>query len=224
MTLSSLVLSRDWPEISVLECILGSLHMNVEVEPEPERALARLAKSKIDALIVDCDLSGASAFLRGVRNASAQQIVPLVILGGSNGRHLEEDGASFVFQKPISVEQAVHTLSAARNQILEERLRYHRERMDIPVWLSYGSKKRARAHLMNLSQKGMGIRLPKPLPVKGPLQISFALPGTKRTMKIAGEIVWMDQQGQVGIRFFDPKPRVKRDLQLWLERQYFTQQ
>ena len=70
----------------------------------------------------------------------------------------------------------------------------------------------------------MGIRLPKPLPVKGPLQISFALPGTKRTMKIAGEIVWMDQQGQVGIRFFDPKPRVKRDLQLWLERQYFTQQ
>jgi hypothetical protein len=224
MTLSSLVLSRDWPEISVLECILGSLHMNVEVEPEPERALARLAKSKIDALIVDCDLSGASSFLRGVRNVSAQKTMPLVILGGSNGRHLEEDGASFVFQKPISVEQAVHTLSAARNQILEERLRYHRERMDIPVWLSYGSKKRARAHLMTLSQKGMGICLPKPLPVKGPLQISFALPGTKRTMKIAGEIVWMDQQGQVGIRFFDPKPRVKRDLQLWLERQYFTQQ
>jgi PilZ domain-containing protein len=223
MTLSSLVLSRDWPEISVLECILGSLHMNVEVEPEPERALARLAKSKIDALIVDCDLSGASTFLRGVRNVSTQKTVPLVILGGSNGRHLEEDGASFVFQKPISVEQAVHTLSAARNQILEERLRYHRERMDIPVWLSYGSKKRARAHLMNLSQKGMGIRMARPVPVKGPLQISFALPGTKRSMKIPGEIVWMDQQSQAGVRFFDLKPRTRRDLQLWLERQYFNQ-
>jgi PilZ domain len=225
MTLSSLVLSRDWPEISVLECILGSLHMNVEVEPEPERALARLAKSRIDALIVDCDLNGSAGFLRGVRKVGAQKTVPLVILGGSNGRKLEDDGeASFVFQKPISVEQAVHTLSAARNQILEERLRYHRERMDIPVWLSSGSKKRVRAHLINLSQKGMGVRLPKPLPVKGPLQISFSLPGAKRTMKIDGEIVWMDQRSQAGIRFFDLKPRVKRDLQLWLERQYFTRQ
>jgi PilZ domain len=224
MTLSSLVLSRDWPEISVLECILGSLHMDVEVEPEPERALAKLSKSKIDALIVDCDLRGASTFLRGVRNASAQKTAPVVIVGGSNGRKLEEDGASFVFQKPISVEQAVHTLSAARNRILEERLRYHRERMDIPVWLSYWAKKRARAHLVNLSQKGMGLRMRRPLPVNGPLQVSFLLPGTKRGMKIAGEIVWMDQQGQAGIRFFDLKPRVKRDLQLWLERQYFTQQ
>jgi hypothetical protein len=223
MTLSSLVLSRDWPEISVLECILGSLHMNVDVEPEPERALAKLATSKIDALIVDCDLSGASAFLRGFRNG-ANKTAPVVIVGGSNGRHLEGDGASFVFQKPISVEQAVHTLSAARNQILEERLRYHRERVDIRVWLSCGSKKRTRGHLVNLSQKGMGIRMPKPLTVKGPLQISFKLPGTKRTMNIGGEIVWMDQQGQAGIRFFDLKPPVKRDLQLWLERQYFTQQ
>jgi hypothetical protein len=223
MTLSSLVLSRDWPEISVLECILGSLHMNVDVEAEPERALAKLAKSRIDALIVDCDLSGASAFLRGFRN-SVNQTAPVVIVGGSNGQKLDSDGASFVFQKPISVEQAVHTLSAARNQILEERLRYHRERLDIPVWLSCGSKKRTRGHLVNLSQKGMGIRMPKPLPVKGHLQISFALPGNKRAMNIGGEIVWMDQQGQAGIRFFDLKPRVKRDLQLWLERQYFTQQ
>jgi hypothetical protein len=223
MTLSSLVLSRDWPEISVLECILGSLHMDVDVEPEPERALAKLSKSKIDALIVDCDLSGASTFLRGVRNASGQKTAPVVIVGGSNGRKLEEDGASFVFQKPISVEQAVHTLSAARNRILEERLRYHRERMDIPVWLSYCAKKRARAHLMNLSQKGVGIRMRRPLPVNGPLQVSFSLPGAKRGMKIAGEIVWMDQQGQAGIRFFELKPRVRRDLQLWLERQYFNQ-
>ena len=58
MTLSSMVVSRDWQEVSVLECILGGLQMDVEVENEPQRALSRLAKSKIDALIVDCDLNG----------------------------------------------------------------------------------------------------------------------------------------------------------------------
>ena len=58
MTLSSMVVSRDWAEVSVLECILGGLHIGVDVEPEPARARAKLAKSKIDALIVDCDLDG----------------------------------------------------------------------------------------------------------------------------------------------------------------------
>jgi hypothetical protein len=41
MTLSSMVVSRDWQEVSVLECILGGLHMDVAVESEPQRAMAR---------------------------------------------------------------------------------------------------------------------------------------------------------------------------------------
>ena len=44
MTLSSMVVSRDWQEVSVLECILGGLQMDVAVENEPQRALARLSK------------------------------------------------------------------------------------------------------------------------------------------------------------------------------------
>ena len=60
MTLSSLVVSRDFQEISVLECILGGLHIGVDVESEPERARTKLTKSKIDALIIDCDLCGAA--------------------------------------------------------------------------------------------------------------------------------------------------------------------
>ena len=58
MTLSSMVVSRDWQEVSVLECILGGLHMDVTLENEPQRALIRLSKSKVDALIVDRGLTG----------------------------------------------------------------------------------------------------------------------------------------------------------------------
>src|SRR6185437_16116377 len=81
MTLSSLVVSRDWQEVSVLECILGGLHIDVEVTPDPERAWNKLSRSKVDALIVDRDLAGTDRFLRrveeGGHNAST---VPLVIL------------------------------------------------------------------------------------------------------------------------------------------------
>ena len=45
-------------------------------------------------------------------------------------------GALFAFEKPISVEQAVRTLSAARNMILDGRLRYHRAGLEVPVSLN----------------------------------------------------------------------------------------
>ena len=127
MTLSSMVVSRDWQEVSVLECILGGLHMDVSVENEPQRALARLSKSKIDALIVDCDLNGSTQFLRELQSAENPRTVPLVIMGAPRSKpSLDETGALFAFEKPISVEQAVRTLSAARSMILDGRLRYHR--------------------------------------------------------------------------------------------------
>src|SRR6201984_3673964 len=160
MTLSSLLVSRDWQEVSVLECILGGLHIAVDVEPEPDRARTKLAKSKIDALIIDCDLCGASSFLEGLQDGTMGSAVPLIIVSGSAGRkQLESKGASFVFEKPISVEQAVRTLSAARNMILDERLRYHREKLDLKVSLTCPSRRRFQAHLTNLSRGGMGIHL-----------------------------------------------------------------
>jgi len=222
MTLSSMVVSRDWQEISVLECILSGLRINVDVESEPERATAKLQKTKIDALIVDCDLNGSSSVLRDLVNDNFQNLVPLIMVSGSRGRcALESKRATFVFEKPISVEQAVHTLSAARNMIMDGRLRYHRETLDLPVWISARAK-RAKAHLVNLSQGGMAIHARQPLPAGGPLQISFALPETRRSIKTRGKVVWTNQSGHTGIKFVDIKPTTKRTLQLWLERQYLT--
>jgi PilZ domain-containing protein len=216
-----MVVSRDWAEVSVLECILGGLHIGVDVEPEPTRARAKLAKSKIDALIVDCDLDGSTNFLRGL--GTGLNSVPLVIVSGTNGHTSTQDGiATFVFKKPISVEQAVRTLSAARNMILDGRLRYNRHLLDLEVTLAYGSRKRIDAHLMNLSQGGVGIRLPRPVALPSPVKVSFQLPDSKLRMKMQGEVAWTDKMGNAGIRFLEMSPAVKRDLKLWLAQQYLT--
>src|ERR1700687_3921604 len=163
MTLSSMVVSRDWQEVSVLECILGGLHMDVSVENEPQRAMTRLNKSKIDALIVDCDLNGSSQFLRELQNAENPRTLPLVIMGGPRFQNLEDSGALFAFEKPISVEQAVRTLSAARSMIFDGRLRYHRAGLDVPVSLSCKGEKSMDAGLINLSQGGMQILIKEPV-------------------------------------------------------------
>jgi hypothetical protein len=224
MGLSSMVVSRDFQEVSVLECILGGLQITCDVESRPERAQAKLARSKVDALIVDCDLSGADEFLRHLQHDSHFPVrTPLVVMSGPRQRHaIDSTGALFSFEKPISVEQAVRTLSAARNLILDGRLRYHRQSIAVPVALLCGPHKKLQAELLNLSQGGIGVRMDRELDAQQPLQISFKLPGTRYTVKAQGEIAWTDQQGNAGIRFLDIPDRLQRSLQIWLAQQYFA--
>ena len=224
MTLSSMVVSRDWQEVSVLECILGGLHMEVSVENEPERALARLSKSKIDALIVDCDLNGSSQFLRELQSGERKpKTVPLVIMGGPQcNRSLDETGALFAFEKPISVEQAVRTLSAARSMIHDGRLRYHRAGLEVPVELSCKGQKPVDAYLVNVSQGGMQIHTRDAVEAVKALQVSFELPGARSGLKAKAEIAWQDKRGNVGIRFVKLAANQQRTLQLWLAQQYFA--
>jgi CheY-like chemotaxis protein len=224
MTLSSMVVSRDWQEVSVLECILGGLHMDVAVESEPQRALSRLTKSKVDALIVDCDLNGTGQlFCELQREAPRASTVPLVIMGAAQGRRdMESTGAMFAFDKPISVEQAVRTLSAARNMILDGRLRYHRAGLEVPVTLSSRRQKRGGAQLINLSQGGLQVRVENGFDASGASQVSFALPGTNCGMKAQVEVAWSDNRGNVGIRFVKMASEMKHTLRLWLAQQYFA--
>src|SRR6267154_57426 len=224
MTLSSMVVSRDWQEISVLECILGGLHMDVAVESEPQRALSQLSKTKVDALIVDCDLNGTGQFFRELqREASRASTVPLVIMGATQGRRdMEETGAMFAFNKPISVEQAVHTLSAARNMILDGRLRYHRAGVEVPVTLRGRSQKKAGGHLINLSQGGLQLRVDDGFDVNEASRISFALPGTDLGVHAQVEVAWSDNRGNIGIRFVKMASQMKSTLRLWLAQQYFA--
>jgi len=224
MTLSSMVVSRDWQEVSVLECILGGLHMDVAVENEPQRALARMAKSKIDALIVDCDLNGSTQFLRELQTAQIQpRTVPLVIMGGPQcTQNLDQTGALFAFEKPISVEQAVRTLSAARSMILDGRLRYHRAGLEVPVSLDCKGHKPMDAFLVNVSQGGMQIHTQNAVEAAKALQVSFELPGARSGLKAKAEIAWQDKHGNLGIRFVNLAPKQQRTLQLWLAQQYFA--
>jgi CheY-like chemotaxis protein len=224
MTLSSMVVSRDWQEVSVLECILGGLHMDVAIESEPQRALARLTKSKVDALIVDCDLNGTGQFFRELKKeAPRATTVPLVIMGGPQGKQdMEGTGAMFAFDKPISVEQAVRTLSAARNMILDGRLRYHRAGLEVPVTLSGRNQKRAAGQLINLSQGGLQVRAENGFDASEASRVAFELPGTKSAVKAEVEVAWSDNRGNLGIRFVSMTSAMKNTLRVWLAQQYFA--
>ena len=224
MTLSAMVVSRDLQEVSVLECILGGLHIDVFVESDPQVALARISRSKMDALIVDCDLPGNSDLLRRLQSADMRaRTVPLVIMGAERNVEAQQDTpALFAFQKPISVEQAVRTLSAARNTIVEGRLRYHRAGVKVPVSLECEGQKPIDGQLVNLSQGGMLIRTRDSFADAAGLQVSFEVPGAGSNLKAKAEVVWHDQSGHHGVRFVKVPEGEQRTLQLWLEQDFLT--
>jgi len=221
MSLSSMIISRDWQEISVLECILSGLQIDVDVESELERAWIRLKKSKVDAVIVDCDSDGTRNFMRKLRT-SLPGAAPVVIASGSPSKNrLRATGATFVVEKPVSVENAVHTLSAARNLIMNERLRYYREALDLSASLTRDSGKRMKARVVNVSKGGVKIVSGQPLSFSENVKVSFSLPDTKSSIQAEGKVAWADHHGGAGVRFLQIESRLAKKLELWVEQRYF---
>jgi DNA-binding response OmpR family regulator len=221
MPLSALILSCDSQEVSVFECILGSLRIGVEVERDPALAWIRLNKSKVDAVIVDCDLAGAEEFLRKLQMGAEQESSPVLILSTTKEQNrFDSLGAEFVARKPISVERAVQMLSAARNLILKARLQYHRHALDTPVSITR-TEDHIDACLLNLSQSGMRVHLQPPQALQGDVDIHFLLPGTEVSLDAKGRVAWADTRGNAGIRLVAMSEPDRRDLRLWVERKYF---
>lgn len=224
MTLESIVVSEDWQTIGVLSTVLNNLHISMAVDPDPEMAQRRLSRAKFDAVIVDCDVAGGKDLLASLRNSdAAKTIVPMAITAGQVSLpELSGWGTRFVFAKPVSLEQAVRTLSAARNLMLHGRLRYFRQPLENPVVITFSDHRRVDATLTNLSHGGAAIRSLKPLTANLPVRVRFDLPGTDSFVEARGEIAWSDKYGHSGIRFVEIPDRLQRNLEQWLAGRYFA--
>ena len=222
MTLESMVVSKDWQEVSVLECILGGMQIGVDVEPEPETARQKLARTKIDAIIVDYDLVGAVTLLNKIAPMrQAGDALPLILMAGPKHREqLQHSGADFYFDKPVSVEQAVHTFAAARNLILRGRLRYHRQALQAHVSM-VANRKQMDGELLNVSRGGIGVRTKSELSVGEMVKVRFSLPGRKLVVQAQAAVAWRKGNGEVGLRFEELAQTAHEELQLWLEGRYF---
>jgi len=220
MMLSSMVVSTDSRGTSVLESILSSLHIHVEVETDLGRARKKLASSRIDALIVDSEIEGAGGLL-DPGGSGAENCVPLIICNEANGQAEISRRAKFLFRKPISVAQAVRTVSSARNLIVDRRLRYHRQNVDIETSLISGERK-LEARILNLSQGGAGLAGNFASNLAQQVQLHFSLPESQRRVELAGNIVWMKEQARAGIQFSKVSEPMQRQLQIWLEQNYFS--
>ena len=220
MALTSLLVCSDAQVVQVLSRILQDLGIAVEACADLRMARARLDDRRFDALLVDFqDEEAAMELVAHARNASPNKsTVAIAIVNSRNEvREIFARGANFILYKPISRERATHSMQAARSLIRNERRVRPRIAVQADATIAYAGREDVPAALVDLSEEGIAVRSNSKLPPYCKVYFQFALPGNSSVIRLAGEVMWQDSSGRVGIRFAQVPQSSRRVLNHWLE-------
>ena len=219
MGLQSLLLCRDGDILGLVCRALDELGIAAEVCGDAKAALDRLARSKFDAVVVDCDgVSGGSGVLTSIQKSPSNKraIAVAVIDKTTSTRAAFDMGAHFVLEKPVTHERMIRALRAANGFMLSERRRYFRQPVEGPARLTFAATKQFPCKLTNISDGGLAITLGKDISPNLQVEVQFELPGVSEPLEAKGEFAWSDGKGNAGIRFTTVPIDTKKALTRWL--------
>jgi CheY-like chemotaxis protein len=220
MALTSLVVCSDESTAQVLRRILEDLGIAVEHCQEASEAEAKLAHTRFDSVVVDCENEPvATEILRKARLSPANGSTLAVAIAGkeNNVRQMFALGINFVLYKPVSEERAASSFRAAHTLMTRERRRSGRVAAHAKVALDYANVENVPATLVDLSEEGTAVQSERKLPPDCRVYFQFALPGHTSMIRLSGEVVWQDSAGRVGVRFVNVPTSSRRVLRSWLQ-------
>src|SRR5271166_3810719 len=219
MNLDSLLISRDEALAAVLNPALEKISVRLQICGDLQPACDLLAKSKFDAIIIDCDdLLHGVELLKNLRQtrSNGKSVSFAVLNGKTTTQQAFQWGANFVLQKPLSPLHATRCFNAALNFMVRECRRYFRHPLDMPLRISLPQNQEMTATATNLSEGGMAICIVGKLQKGVQGQFRFTLPGVNVSLELKGEVAWADGTGHVGIRFIEVPQSSQYQLDKWL--------
>ena len=121
--------------------------------------------------------------------------------------------------KEYSINFAPGETTASMGFISNEQQKFFRTRVQIPVTVKGPHGEEICVQGVNLSTGGMGLDgLKEPLRFAGLLDISFVLPETDILFQAKARLMWVGEEGRVGIRFAVIEPALFEQLQHWTNR------
>jgi len=216
----ALVLTSDRKSAEIFRSILQTMDVRVEVPTSVGDMLVRLARSKYDAVVIDCDIKDGSDMLEAIRRGRSNRsaIVFAIVGDKESAKHLYELGANFVMNKPLAADIVARSLRAAYGLILRERRRYSRVEVNDRLHLIVREEHALQAILHNVSSGGLCAEIlqGRGLRLAGPVRVRFDLPHAKTVFIGQGEIVWSASDGHVGIRFTTLEESARVALESWI--------
>ncbi len=184
---------------------------------DTDSAIARLRRRKYAAVVVDtCDDSIGGGFLSTIRELpSTRSSIVIAVAPPRNMGLSFRQGANLVFEQPLSEARVAQGLRVAHSLMMREQDRYRRLLVDLPANVDTG-KKVTEATVANLSEGGMGIRLPYQIATGTAIGWALQLPGESTHLAGTGAVMWSDETGRAGVMFTGLTFNDKEMLARWL--------
>jgi PilZ domain len=184
-------------------------------------ALRLLARHKFEAVLVDLGAGESAAkVFQQVRLSSANRTaVTFALSRGKEDLGLAfKLGSNFVLQRPLSPDALTQTFRAAYGLIVREKRRYFRYPVVVPAVIEPDGAALLSGQTVNVSEQGIALSLPVPLPVGAEGRVQFTLPDFQAPIAAGSRVCWSNQNGQAGLCFFSLSPEDQSELQHWLSR------
>jgi PAS domain S-box-containing protein len=216
----SALLSHPWPgnirelrnlvarmamESSVSEIDFSSLSVALTGEPAAFRQTASMPVSNLDSMEEQMIIKALER-TGGQRTLAAEQ---LGISRRTLSRKLKEYNINF----------APGETTASLGFISNEQQKFFRARVQTSVTIKNSRGEEIRVQGVNLSTGGMGLDgIKEPLRFAGLLDVSFMLPESEILFQAKARLMWIGDEGRVGIRFAVIEPALFEQLQHWTNR------
>jgi hypothetical protein len=121
--------------------------------------------------------------------------------------------------KEYNISFAPGETPASLGFISNEQQKFFRARVEIDVKIKNAQGEEFAVRGVNLSTGGMGLDgLKDPLRFAGLLDVSFDLPESSIRFEAKARLMWVGDEGRVGIRFAVIEPAIFEELQHWSNR------
>jgi PAS domain S-box-containing protein len=216
----SALLSHSWPgnirelrnlvakmamESSGTEIDFSRLNAALTGEPAALRQTASMPVSNLDSMEEQMIIKALER-TGGQRTLAAEQL-------GISRRTLSRK------LKEYSINFAPGETTASFGFISNDQQKFFRTRVEIAVTVKNPQGEEIQVRGVNLSTGGMGLDgLKEPLRFAGLLDVSFMLPDSEILFQAKARLMWVGDEGRVGIRFAVIEPALFEQLQHWTNR------
>jgi CheY-like chemotaxis protein len=217
MKLNALLVSQDGPSLRVLRAILDVLEIEQRTCLSSAEAAELLVQGHYSALVLDFDLPGAGQVARMARMASTQRrpVVLAMVSAFTPVGGAFQSGVNFVLYKPLVCEQVIRSLRAGQGFMPPNPQRSPRHKLEALVYLQFGVAALP-AIVLDLSEQGLALQAPEPLPPVQNVPLRFTLPGTSHLVEATGEVIWANDDGRAGVFFSHLTLLSRHHLKNWL--------
>jgi hypothetical protein len=179
-----------------------------------------LGRTKYEAVLIDFDkVPDTSSILARVRASPANRnAIIFAVASGTIREQALQQGANFVFERPLEPKEIRRVLYAAYDLMARERRRYFRYTAELPVLLTQASTSTdLTCTTINISSNGMALKTPFPMNPGEEVRLILILHAAGPVVRANGTVVWDDKHGKTGLRFQCSIQRDKGELESWLD-------